>query len=195
MYEYLFHVPILLVTSLVSYCISNNFEKHAGLIFLCVCLSVIFILPLVSSFLYVCLSSTMCIEIYIGCAHKHPLFILSVYCLTVLHSISNNVIYSWDSEICVIISNYYDTIKYTKWTRVRPSFSAACILIHRWTRLASSFAGPSPLLCYTIGSLQFDADVSVLRRSKDVDIRRRPDTFDAVSLAVMVRCLRWSTLM
>jgi hypothetical protein len=47
-------------------------------------------------------------------------------------------------------------------------FSAAWILIHRWTRLASSFAGLSPLLCCTIGPLQADADVSVQRQSKDV---------------------------
>jgi hypothetical protein len=47
-------------------------------------------------------------------------------------------------------------------------FSAAWILIHHWTRLASSFAGPSPLLCCTIGPLQVDADVSVLLQSKDV---------------------------
>jgi hypothetical protein len=47
-------------------------------------------------------------------------------------------------------------------------FSAAWILIHRWTRLPSSFAGPSSLLCCTIGPLQVDADVSVLRQSKDV---------------------------
>ena len=47
-------------------------------------------------------------------------------------------------------------------------FSAAWILIHRWTRLASSFAGPSHLLCCTIEPLQVDADVSVLRQSKDV---------------------------
>ena len=43
-------------------------------------------------------------------------------------------------------------------------FSAAWILIHRWTRPA----GPSPLLCCTIGPLQVDADVSVLRQRKDV---------------------------
>jgi hypothetical protein len=47
-------------------------------------------------------------------------------------------------------------------------FSAVWILIHRWTRLASSFAGPSPLLCCTIGPLQVDDDISVLRQSKDV---------------------------
>jgi hypothetical protein len=48
-------------------------------------------------------------------------------------------------------------------------FSAAWFLIHRWTRLASSFAGPSPLLCCTIGPLKVDVpDVSVLRKSKDV---------------------------
>ena len=47
-------------------------------------------------------------------------------------------------------------------------FSAAWILIHCWTRLASSFAVPSPLLCCTIGPLQVDADFSVLRQSKDV---------------------------
>jgi hypothetical protein len=47
-------------------------------------------------------------------------------------------------------------------------FFAAWILIHRWTRLASSFAGPSPLLCCTIGPLQVDTDVSVLRKGKDV---------------------------
>ena len=47
-------------------------------------------------------------------------------------------------------------------------FSAAWILIHRWIRLASKFAGPSPLLCCTIWPLQVDADVSVLRQSKDV---------------------------
>jgi len=46
-------------------------------------------------------------------------------------------------------------------------FSAAWILIHRWPRLASSLAGPSPLLCCTIGPLQVDADVSLLRQSKD----------------------------
>jgi hypothetical protein len=91
-------------------------------------------------------------------------------------------------------------------------FSAAWILIHRWTRLASSFVGPSPLLCCTIEPLQVDADVSVLRQSKDVwcvqlsrfhvdgfwlctDIRRRPGTFNVVSLAVTVRFLRWSTRM
>jgi hypothetical protein len=47
-------------------------------------------------------------------------------------------------------------------------FSAAWILIHRWSRLASRFAGSSPLLCCTIEPLQVDADVSVLRQSKDV---------------------------
>jgi hypothetical protein len=48
-------------------------------------------------------------------------------------------------------------------------FSAAWILIHRWTKLASSFASPSPLLCCTIGPLKVDAsDVSILRQSKDV---------------------------
>jgi hypothetical protein len=47
-------------------------------------------------------------------------------------------------------------------------FSAAWILIHHWTRLASSFTDPSPLLCCTIGPMQVDADVSVLRQSKDV---------------------------
>jgi hypothetical protein len=47
-------------------------------------------------------------------------------------------------------------------------FSAAWILIHRWTRFASSFAGPSPLLCCTIWPLQVDADVSVLLQSKNV---------------------------
>ena len=47
-------------------------------------------------------------------------------------------------------------------------FSAARILIHPWTRLASSYGGPNPLLCCTIGPLQVDADVSVLRQSKDV---------------------------
>jgi hypothetical protein len=46
-------------------------------------------------------------------------------------------------------------------------FSAAWILIHRWTRLSSSFVGSSPLLCCTIEPLQVDADVSVLRQSKD----------------------------
>jgi hypothetical protein len=50
----------------------------------------------------------------------------------------------------------------------RHLFSAAWILIHRRTRLTSSFAGPSPLLCCTIGPLQVDPDVSVLRQSKDV---------------------------
>jgi hypothetical protein len=47
-------------------------------------------------------------------------------------------------------------------------FSAAWILIHRWTRLASSFADPSPLLCCTIGPFEVDADVSVLCQRKDV---------------------------
>jgi hypothetical protein len=89
-------------------------------------------------------------------------------------------------------------------------FSAAWILIHRWTRLASSFAGPRPLLCCTIGSLQVGADVSVLHQCKDVwrvsrfhgngfwlcaDIRRKHGTFDAVSLAVTVRFLMWSPRM
>ena len=46
--------------------------------------------------------------------------------------------------------------------------SAAWILVHHWTRLASSFAGDCPLLCCTIGSLQVDADVSVLCQCKDV---------------------------
>jgi hypothetical protein len=47
-------------------------------------------------------------------------------------------------------------------------FSATWILIHRWTRLASSFAGPSPLRCCTIGPSQVGVDVSVLRQSKNV---------------------------
>ena len=47
-------------------------------------------------------------------------------------------------------------------------FSAAWILIHLWTRLASSFVGPTPLLCCIIGPLQVDADASVLRQGKDV---------------------------
>jgi hypothetical protein len=47
-------------------------------------------------------------------------------------------------------------------------FSAAWILIHRWTRLASSFTCPSLLFCCTIRPLQVDADVSVLPQSKDV---------------------------
>jgi hypothetical protein len=97
------------------------------------------------------------------------------------------------------------------WHVYRHLFSAAWIFIHRWTRLASSFAGHRPLLCCAIGPLQVDADVSVLRQSKDVlpvrtfsrrqfltvcaDIRLRPGTFDAVSLAVTARFLRWSTRM
>ena len=43
-------------------------------------------------------------------------------------------------------------------------FSAAWILIHRWT----SFAGSSRLLCCTIGTLQVDSDVSIQRQSKDL---------------------------
>jgi len=47
-------------------------------------------------------------------------------------------------------------------------FSAALICIHRWTNLAPSFTGHSPLLCCTIGPLQVDADVSVLCQGMDV---------------------------
>jgi hypothetical protein len=47
-------------------------------------------------------------------------------------------------------------------------FSATWILIYYWTTLASSFVGPSLLLCCTIGPLEVDADVSVMRQRKDV---------------------------
>ena len=47
-------------------------------------------------------------------------------------------------------------------------FSAAWILIHRWTRLSYSFAGPRPLLCCTIGPLQVDAGISIQHQGKDV---------------------------
>ena len=50
-------------------------------------------------------------------------------------------------------------------------FSTAWILIHRWTRVASSFADSRPLFCCTNGPLPVDADVSVLSQSKDIDRR------------------------
>ena len=47
-------------------------------------------------------------------------------------------------------------------------FITCTAILNRWTRLTSSFADSSPLLCCTIGPLQVDADFSVLRQSKDV---------------------------
>jgi hypothetical protein len=52
--------------------------------------------------------------------------------------------------------------------RLRENGLRAWILIHRWIRITSIFAGLSPLLCCTIEPLQVHADVAVLCQSKDV---------------------------
>ena len=95
-------------------------------------------------------------------------------------------------------------------TRVQPYLICSMNLDSSLNQTRLQFC--SPLLCCTIGHLQVDVDVSVLCQSKDIwwvrkpfsrrrfltvraDIRRRPGTVDAVSLAVTIWFLRRSTRM
>ena len=74
-----------------------------------------------------------------------------------LHTSSAKIVYLKDASHSGVCRHVYSHL-----------LSVAWVLIYRWTRLASSFAGPSPLRCCTIGPLQVDVDVSVLRQSKNV---------------------------